>query len=26
VRHYNDVLLIDTRRGIVIRTIPGFYW
>lgn len=26
VRHYNDVLLIDTRRGIVIRTLPGFYW
>ncbi|WP_404335604.1 RcnB family protein [Sphingomonas sp. MMS12-HWE2-04] len=26
VRHYNDVLLIDTRRGVVIRTIPGFYW
>jgi Ni/Co efflux regulator RcnB len=26
VRHYNDVLLIDTRRGIVIRVLPGFYW
>ncbi len=26
VRHYNDVLLIDTRRGVVIRTIPSFYW
>lgn len=26
VRHYNDVLLIDTRRGVVIRAIPGFYW
>jgi Ni/Co efflux regulator RcnB len=26
VRHYNDVLLIDTRRGVVIRTLPGFYW
>lgn len=26
VRHYDDVLLIDTRRGVVIRTIPGFYW
>jgi len=26
VRHYNDVLLIDTRRGVVLRVIPGFYW
>jgi len=26
VRHYNDVLLIDTRRGLVIRVIPGFFW
>lgn len=26
VRHYDDVLLIDTRRGLVIRSIPGFYW
>ncbi|MHA6718968.1 RcnB family protein [Sphingomonas sp. RS6] len=26
VRHYRDVLLIDTRRGVVIRTIPGFYY
>jgi Ni/Co efflux regulator RcnB len=26
VRHYNDVLLIDTRRGMVVRVIPGFYW
>jgi Ni/Co efflux regulator RcnB len=26
VRHYNDVLLIDTRRGVVVRTLPGFYW
>ena len=25
VRHYNDVLLIDTRRGIVIDVIHGFY-
>ena len=25
VRHYSDVLLIDTRRGRVIRVIPGFY-
>jgi Ni/Co efflux regulator RcnB len=26
VRHYGDVLLVDTRRGLVIRTLPGFYW
>lgn len=26
VRHYNDLLLIDMRRGIVIRVIRGFYW
>lgn len=26
VRHYNDVLLIDTRRGIVLRVIHNFYW
>ena len=26
VRHYDDVLLIDTRRGIVLRVINGFYW
>lgn len=26
VRHYDDVILVDTRRGVVIRTIPGFYW
>lgn len=26
VRHYNDVLLVDTRRGIVIDVIRGFYW
>jgi len=25
VRHYNDVLLVDTRRGIVIDVIRGFY-
>lgn len=25
VRHYNDVLLVDTRRGVVIRTLPAFY-
>ena len=26
VRHYNDVLLIDTRRGIVIDVIRNLYW
>ncbi|AJP73474.1 RcnB family protein [Sphingomonas hengshuiensis] len=26
VRHYNDVLLVDTRRGVVLRVIPSFYW
>ena len=26
VRHYDDVLLIDTRRGIVLRVINNFYW
>lgn len=26
VRHYNDVLLVDTRRGTVVRVIPGFYF
>jgi Ni/Co efflux regulator RcnB len=26
VRHYNDVLLIDVRRGFVIDVIRGFYW
>lgn len=26
VRHYDDLLLVDVRRGIVIRVIPGFYW
>ncbi|WP_448662542.1 RcnB family protein [Sphingomonas sp. CJ20] len=26
VRHYNDVLLVDTRRGTVIRVLPSFYW
>lgn len=25
VRHYNDVILVDYRRGRVIRAIPGFY-
>ncbi|MEG3087559.1 RcnB family protein [Sphingomonas sp. PB4P5] len=26
VRHYNDVLLVDTRRGIVMDVIRNFYW
>jgi Ni/Co efflux regulator RcnB len=26
VRHYDDVLLIDTRRGVVLRVINHFYW
>jgi Ni/Co efflux regulator RcnB len=26
VRHYNDLLLVDTRRGIVLRVLPSFYW
>ena len=26
VRHYNDLLLVDTRRGYVIRVIRNFYW
>ena len=26
VRHYDDLLLIDTRRGTVIRVINNFYW
>jgi Ni/Co efflux regulator RcnB len=26
VRHYNDVLLVDTRRGIVVDVIRNFYW
>jgi Ni/Co efflux regulator RcnB len=26
VRHYDDVLLIDTRRGVVIRVLNNFYW
>ncbi|MFM9828689.1 MAG: RcnB family protein [Sphingomonas sp.] len=25
VRHYNDVVLVDTRRGIVIDAVRGFY-
>ena len=26
VRHYDDVLLIDTRRGVVVRVLNNFYW
>lgn len=26
VRHYNDVILVDTRRGIVVDVIRNFYW
>lgn len=26
VRHYNDVLLVDTRRGVVIDVYRGFYF
>lgn len=26
VRHYDDVLLVDTRRGVVLRVIRNFYW
>ena len=26
VRHYDDLLLVDTRRGIVIRVINNFSW
>jgi len=26
VRHYDDVILVDTRRGVVVRAIPHFYW
>jgi len=26
VRHYDDLLLVDTRRGIVIDVIRNFYW
>ncbi len=26
VRHYDDVLLVDTRRGSVLRVIRNFYW
>lgn len=26
VRHYDDLLLVDTRRGIVVDVIRNFYW
>ena len=26
VRHYDDLLLVDTRRGVVLRVINNFYW
>jgi Ni/Co efflux regulator RcnB len=26
VRHYDDLILVDTRRGRVIRVINNFYW
>ncbi len=26
VRHYNDVLLVNTRTGRVVRAYRGFYW
>lgn len=26
VRHYNDVVLVDYRRGIVLNVIRNFYW
>jgi len=26
VRHYDDLLLVDTRRGSVIRVVRNFYW
>ena len=26
VRHYNDMLLVNTRTGTVVRVIPNFYW
>lgn len=26
VRHYDDLLLVDVRRGIVVRVIRNFYW
>lgn len=26
VRHYNDMLLVNSRSGTVVRVIPNFYW
>ena len=26
VRHYDDILLVDTRTGIISNVIRGFYW
>ena len=26
VRHYDDLLLVDTRRGVVLRVLNNFYW
>ncbi|HEU0066242.1 MAG TPA: RcnB family protein [Sphingomonas sp.] len=26
VRHYDDVLLVDTRRGVVLDVMRGFFW
>ena len=26
VRHYNDVLVVDVRRGVVVRVYNNFYW
>lgn len=26
VRHYDDVLLVDTRRGVVVDVIRNFFW
>lgn len=26
IRHYNDVILVDYRRGIVLNVIRNFYW
>lgn len=26
VRHYNDVILVDPRRGVVVDVIRNFYW
>jgi len=26
VRHYDDLLLVDVRRGVVVRVLHNFYW